>query len=135
MRLCDLILPIFLARKLRLSLHDFIKPVRGKDKIQTQVCLFPKPVVSTSNNLVYRPASGVTSSVILQMQAQVGIRRLLQTCFLNSASADGSSVDGIHAPRYSQTFRKISSLMQKPSKCIPQRLFVIGVSGIHCGFN
>ena len=29
--------------KVRLRSHDFLKPVGGKDGIQTHVCLFPKP--------------------------------------------------------------------------------------------
>lgn len=38
---------------------------------------------------------------ILNIQAQANTQRLLQKCFLNSTSAEGSSVGGIRVPRYS----------------------------------
>ena len=74
-RLCAVTLHILQMRKLRLSLHGFIKPVRGK--VQTHICFFPKPVVFTLRGLVYLWAS----HGILKIQAQDNTQGRVQMRF------------------------------------------------------
>lgn len=89
----------------------------------------PHPLLSLQRDFM----GNVNSSARVQGHAQGHAQWVWSP---HSALAAGSVVGGFHAPRSSRTLCEIPvPSPQKRSEWIPRQLFVIGVSGIHCGFN